>query len=199
MANYIDIFGQDESLEWEVLDSWGWTALHRAAAYGTAAEVHTLIKHGASSDTLAMPLCWAGIHHAVFNGNIDTFLALVGEKYTADIQRPDVRGWSLLHIAASAGHDDIVRHLLGLGADYLARSLPYGSHMPDELLGRRITPAEAALAQSRDRYEQYVKALRSFGLGEKQMEEALKTDDAAGDEDEIFSDAVEAFHLPFTI
>lgn len=56
----------------------------------------------------------------------------------------DKRGWTLLHIAASKGDDQTVRHLLSIGADQNSRSRPCGSDVAESLYHRRCTPGEVA-------------------------------------------------------
>jgi Ankyrin repeats (3 copies) len=76
-----------------------------------------LIRLGVALMCVAPPLQWSAIHHSVFYGNYGTFIELLPHYVHLDINTPDTRGWTLLHIAASAGHDRIVRHLLSLGAN----------------------------------------------------------------------------------
>jgi ankyrin repeat protein len=192
VTNYLEVFGNDASIEWEVFDNWSWTVLHRAAAFGRADEVQALIRFGASPTTCALPLRWMAIHHAVYYGNFETFLVLIDPKYGASIACPDARGWTLLHIAASAGHDAIVRHLLSLGADHERLTLPYASHMPEQLFNQTFTPAKAAAAQSRERYCQYMEALRSFGLSNSQDDLA---NEWGNENDEVYVDAEETLSL----
>ena len=114
-------------------------------------------------------------------------IVLIDPKHNPCVHSPDARGWTLLHIAASAGHDAIVRHLLSLGANIKSLSLPYTTHMPDELLNKSFTPGKAALAQSVGRYEQYMAALSDFGFQEDLLEEIVQE----SDDDEVFMDAEE--------
>jgi hypothetical protein len=131
---------------------------------------------------------WMAIHHAVYYRNFETFLVLINPKYGASIASPDSRGWTLLHIAASAGHDNIVRHLLSLGADHERLTLPYASRMPEQLFNQTFTPAKAAAAQSRERYCRYIEVLDSFGLKDSQDDQANERSD---DDDDEFIDAEE--------
>jgi len=131
MVDYLTVLSADTFLELEILDTWGWTVLHRVAAFGTAVEVEALLKLGASPMTCALPLRWNAIHHAVFYGNYSTFVTLLPLYSHMLIDTTDERGWTLLHIAASAGHENIVRHLLRLGANPYSLSKPFRSHMPE--------------------------------------------------------------------
>jgi ankyrin repeat protein len=92
MVEYIKLIGNDVSVEWEVLDMWNWTVLDRAAAFGTGDEVEALLMFGANPATIALPLRWTALHHAVFYGNLETFLVLIDPKYNASIHSVDARG-----------------------------------------------------------------------------------------------------------
>jgi ankyrin repeat protein len=203
LVECLEIITARSGIEFEVLDINGWAIIHRAAAYGTVDEVAHLLKLGASIRTTVGPLKWTAIHESVFHGNFPVFLDLLPRysELNEDINTPDLRGWSLLHIAASAGHDEIIRHLLSLGADPRCRSKPYNSHMPESLYNKRITPGEAAKAKAaeaeqkntfgkeRFSYQVYLKALYDHGLTD--------TDELEYDEQEdTFWDAIEEVELP---
>ncbi|EKM57797.1 uncharacterized protein PHACADRAFT_90075, partial [Phanerochaete carnosa HHB-10118-sp] len=49
------------------------------------------------------------------SGSLEIVRYLLDQKAQVDL--PDNSGWTALHIASSAGHEDIVRELLGAGAD----------------------------------------------------------------------------------
>lgn len=141
-------------------DIYGWTLLHRVATYGTPEDINELMKLGASLESSIPPLQWTPLHQTAFHNKHDCFQALLTYYANLDLNAPDTRGWTLLHIAASAGSDDIVRHLLRLGADPRRESWPSYTHMPEILFGKRCAPAEVAQAQSRERYQRYVDAVR---------------------------------------
>ena len=148
----------------DLTDVAGWDILHRAAAFGTPEDVRTLIALGARKHTLVGELNWKPIQQAVFFNNLPTLIELLPHYPGLDINSPDERGWTFLHIAASAGNSDIVRHLLKLGADPFRRSKPSWSHMPETLYGQGWTPAEVARAQNQERYELYMDALDEFAF-----------------------------------
>lgn len=162
MVDFLNLLAEDSYQDLDVADTEGWTVLHRVAAYGYPSEVIQLIQLGADPDKVALPLCWNAIHHAVFYGNYATFNTLIPFYGTNAVSMTDERGWTLLHIGASAGHDEIVRHLLRLGADPLTKSKPFMSHMPESLFKRACTPQEVAAAQSAEREMQYLDALDDF-------------------------------------
>ncbi|KAJ6483795.1 ankyrin repeat-containing domain protein, partial [Mycena vitilis] len=49
------------------------------------------------------------------SGSVDIARFLVDKK--AEVDLVDNSGWTPLHIAVSAGHDEIVQELVGAGAD----------------------------------------------------------------------------------
>lgn len=53
------------------------------------------------------------LHHSVQDGNLELVKLLV--KFGADIKLANRDGWSAFHIAAFAGHQDIILYLLHAG------------------------------------------------------------------------------------
>lgn len=160
VLDILNLLAEDAYQNLSVADTKGWTALYRAAAAGRPEEVVRLIELGADPYQAALPLRWNAIHHAVFHGNFSTFEALLPYYGDSAIIMADERGWTLLHIAASAGHDQIIRNLLRLGANPQARSRPFATHMPQEICNRKVTPQEAAAAQGLEREMQYMIAVQ---------------------------------------
>jgi ankyrin repeat protein len=170
----------------------GWGIIHRAVAFGTTDEVATLLRLGANPFELVGPLQWSAIHHAVFYGRYDNFLELLPYYKHLDIDTPDERGWTLLHIAASEGHDSICKHLLSLGADWQRKSWEFSSrfsyHIPDSLHGGCWTPAEVARAESTERYEKFIAVVEG-------SRRKGNTQGAILDEPDLWFDAPEAFAI----
>ena len=162
--DFLRLLAEDSYQDLDVADTEGWTVLHRVAAFGMPSEVLELIKLGANPDQVALPLRWNAVHHSVFYGNHGTFEVLIPYYGEDLVSMTDERGWTLLHIAASAGHDEIVQHLLRLGADPVARTRPFMSHMPEVLFKRACTPQEVAAAQSPEREKQYLEAVHHLSL-----------------------------------
>ena len=154
MLEFLNLLADDAYLDLDVLDARDWTVLDRVAAVGTSEEAVRLIELGADPYQESLPLRWNAIHHAVFDGNYDTFKSLL-PYYADSTSMVDDPGWTLLHVAASAGQGAICRHLLELGADPCALSEPYNSHMPEVLMNRRCTPCEAAASQSEEREQSF--------------------------------------------
>ena len=170
MLEFLQMLTEHCSQDMDIFDRAGWTALYRASAVGTSGEVEALIAMGADPATVALPLKWNAIHHAVFYGNDATFEALLPYFDGVAIELVDERGWTLLHIAASAGHVAITRRLLQLGADPFALSQPFMSHMPECLYDKRCTPSEVAEAQSAERKERFLNAVREIKPSALQFE-----------------------------
>lgn len=185
MTDFLHVLADDAVVDLDIADTEGWTVLHRVAAYGTAAEVLALIKQGAQIQQVALPLCWNSLHHAVFYGNESTFKALLPYYGDQINSLTDERVWTLLHIAASAGHDAIVKELLNQGLDPNGLSRPFISHMPESLFKRACTPREVAAAQSQEREEQSLKAWWDSGVG------GLARDVHVDDDGDMFWEATE--------
>ena len=164
MMDFLNLLAEDSYLDLDIADAQKWTVLDRVAAVGTAKEVRRLIELGANPYQEAAPLRWTAIHQAIFHGNLATFEELLTEYGDTARYMVDDRGWTLLHIAASAGHAKILRQLLKAGGDPDARSKPYDSHMPEVLYGKRCTPQEVAAAQSSEREKQFLDALHEHRL-----------------------------------
>jgi ankyrin repeat protein len=177
-------------LDFDLVDKYGWSAIHYAAAYGVDEDVTKLVGLGASLITAALPLRWNAIFHAVFYGNLGTFLVLLQHYDPEIIHATDARGWILLHIATSAGHDQILRHLLTVGANPYHLSLPFMSHMPESLFNKRCTPEEVAAAQSPERCERYRKALHDLGKNTQTTTEIQEIEI-----EDIFWDAAEEIEI----
>lgn len=188
MMEFLNILAEDSYLDLDIADAQSWTVLDRVAAVGTAKEVRRLIELGANPYQEAPPLRWTAIHQAVFHGNLETFEELQSEYGDTARYMVDDRGWSLLHIAASAGHNEIISCLLNVGADPDAKSKPYDSHMPEVLFHKRCTPCEAAAAQSSEREAVFLGALHEHRLGTGYI---MVPSDSASEDDLEFCEAKE--------
>lgn len=144
----------------------GWTPLHRAAAYGTSQDVKSLVKRGANLTLKTIHEQWIPIFVAVNFNNIDTFEQLV--RYSPScIQDTDVRGWTMLHIAAALGSSELVARLVSLGADPHVRSHSSSENnelVPEHMHGVQLTPADVAKFSGANNYRMYVYGLRSAGV-----------------------------------
>jgi ankyrin repeat protein len=146
----------------------GWTPLHRAAAYGTGQDVENMVKRGANLTLKTSYEKWLPIFVAVNFNNIDTFKQLASYSPKSCIEDVDVRGWTMLHIAAALGSSELVEHLIRLGADpyALSRSGSEWSNdlIPENMQGRQLTPAGVAKFSGEDEYRKCVYGLRSAGV-----------------------------------
>ena len=142
----------------------GWTALHRAAAAGTAEDVSTLISCGANLKICTTGLDWTPLHYATLACNDPVLHELAKPQYQIDFSLPDARGWSPLHIAAWCGDKSTVSTLLRLGADPHRLSIPTASQVPSNLRNQSFTAGEAARKRGPDIYESYLDAVRQSGL-----------------------------------
>lgn len=115
----------------------GWTPLHLAAFFGSAAAVERLIAAGADLAVLSRnPLKNTPLHAAVAGGHQEAALILI--ERGADVHATDAGGHTPLHIAAEAGYLPVVRALLGRGAD------PHAVDAEDK------TPLSRAAARNHD-------------------------------------------------
>jgi ankyrin repeat protein len=190
MLDCFNLLADDSIQDLEAVDTEGWTVLHRVAAYATATELLELIRQGARPEQEALPLRWNALHHAVFYGNEDTYKALIPHFVNDMTSMLDERGWTLLHIAASAGHCMIAQDLLARGANPDALSKPFMSHMPVSLHGRACTPRQVALAQGPEREAQYVEVMHICG----KLDTASATcgsNCSVDDEGDVFWDATD--------
>ena len=101
---------------------WGWTQLHRAAAFNDNPDVITrLVELGADRDASA-PGGTTPLHYAArYNSNPDVITRLV--ELGADPDARNENGWTSLHYAAAANDNPgIITRLVELGADGTAKT-----------------------------------------------------------------------------
>ena len=159
----INLLAEHSILDVEMVDTMGWTALDRAAAFGTADEVQTLLKLGACPFSTRPPLRWNAMQHTVHFGNWSTFSSLMPMFGDDAVRMKDERGWTLLHIAAWSGCERIFRLLLSKGACPYIRSREFSSHMDEKLRGRALTPEEIAKERGPENHGLFQQALEDFG------------------------------------
>lgn len=129
--------------------------LHRVATLGTPDELQWLLKCGVDAHLRAGQLEWTAMFHAAYDGRLDN-LRVLGEAYPESlIHDTDLRGWTLLHIAAAEGQTDIIQWLVELGADPNAKSQPSFVDVDETLYGLACTPAEVARAEGVEREQAY--------------------------------------------
>ncbi|KAH8587899.1 ankyrin repeat-containing domain protein [Bisporella sp. PMI_857] len=143
---------EDEGLDdWNEKDAKGWTILHRAAAFGRGKDIRKLLHLGASSLIATYAMKWLPIFCAVEYGNESTFDALVEEIPPWSLPGlTDVRGWTLLHLAAQHGSRNLITKLLQRGVRTDRRSIAHTKRLPDELRFRELVPEDIAKAFQRN-------------------------------------------------
>ena len=133
-------------------------------------------------DRYAIPpltiLGWSPIQCAARFGNLSTFKYLVEEtRIPVDrlVGMQDKRGWTLLHLAAASGSEEMVTFLLSIGLNPTALSDRATLLLPEELGDKALTPR--TIAEHYGFVQGYDNALRATGyLG------STKTDRGIGEE-----------------
>jgi ankyrin repeat protein len=144
--------------------------MHRAAAFGTAEDIAALVKVG-SSVTLGTHLDLTPIRCAIRFENVDTFLELVKHLQPSFIDEQDIRGWALLHEAASMGSSKMLGIVLKHNADPHVMSRNTAYMVPSGLENRHVTPADVARREGEDAYLTYIQALKLAGFDVTVMQE----------------------------
>ena len=95
--------------------SFGWTALMVAAVKGRAEFSGLLLQAGADPEACDA-YGWTPLMRATSGGHLDVVDTLLGDP-RVDPDRAQESGATALHIAAGMGYENIVEHLLAVGAD----------------------------------------------------------------------------------
>ena len=142
----------------------GWTLLHRCAAYGTEDALQYLLDLGASTTVQSKERKWTPIFAAVaHNPSVRVLEILLKHSSPEAHLHTDVRGWTLLHIAAATGKSNFVELLLKHGSDENALSLACDSvYVPENMRNRRLTPVEVARYSDPPALESYTIGLDRF-------------------------------------
>jgi ankyrin repeat protein len=152
---------------WNFRDRAGWAPIHRVAAFGQAEHIRKLFNMGVVDRYATPPLTilgWSPIQCAARLGNLSTFKYLVEETRTPVdrlVEMQDKRGWTLLHLAAASGSEEMFTFLLSIGLDPTALSDRATLLLPEELGDKALTPRTVA-----DHYgfvQEYDNALRATG------------------------------------
>lgn len=150
-----------------------WTALHRAAALGTAEDVEVLIQYGAEPGICIEKIEWSPLYYSILYRNEQTLRALINSSRGIDINFSDARGWTPLHVAAMYGVTNILASLLEFGADPYRLTKPTSLHVPEALQGKILTPLDVAKESGQKQCDVCLKALHAAGFGN---DPALATD-----------------------
>jgi ankyrin repeat protein len=161
-TEFIEILASHSFENFDGQDECGWTALHRAASWGSRADVQTLLQMKASVDVPTYNLGWSPLFCAVCFGNLEA-LEELWPHYEDPSQAEDLRHWNLLHVAAGAGKLDVVRFLLGKGVDLDAVSQATRKFVPPALSGIAATPSQVARSCGGEFYSTWCESLVSMG------------------------------------
>ncbi len=170
-GSLIKTLGEGHSID--ECDPLGRTPLHYAAKGRNITAVQALLKHGADANAVDLEKR-TPLHYAAAAGAFRSARALLAARANveaedqsgkrplhiaaednprmvkmllaagADVNAVDCRGWTPLHVAASSGREEIVRALLGGGADPRIKTKP--AHISVDLgdTGRRQTAESMA-------------------------------------------------------
>ena len=68
-TSFLNLLTMNNDCELDVVGCYNCTALHRAAAFGTLADIFTLVRNGATALLYTEGLEWGPIHYAAYFGN----------------------------------------------------------------------------------------------------------------------------------
>lgn len=175
-AQFFDMLACHRFSNLNAKDEDGFTPLHRAAAYGTGRDVRSLLRLGADPSLRSAFKGWTPVFFATFYDNADTFRALAdplcgagkslsGGGARSLVTAVDVRGWTLLHVAASRSSFGVVPMLLQAGADPHCLSVPdRAGPLCEEMVDRRLTPLDLSRHRGLDDIMRLEGEMRKAGL-----------------------------------
>ncbi|KAH7407729.1 ankyrin repeat-containing domain protein [Cadophora sp. MPI-SDFR-AT-0126] len=132
---------------WDCPDTSGWTLAHRAAAFGHERDIRKLQNLKVCFTTSTLALHWLPIFCAVRYANESTFNFLAAMIPPSDLSKlRDVRGWTLLHLAAMTGSEAILARLFRCQCDPYTVSDKSEMSVPGGLEFRELTPGDIAKA-----------------------------------------------------
>lgn len=163
-TEFLAILASHSFSQFNSQDAYGWTVLHRAAAWGTADDVNTLLDLGTVQSFRSRKLRWTPLICAVAHKNINTLHALCDRTADRDVcEEQDIRRWNLLHIAVGYGNLEAIPYLLKKGVDPDAKSTCTSSHVPLMVRERSVTPGEMARVFGETTYREWINALDAEG------------------------------------
>ena len=104
-------------------DTFGATALHYVAWFGSSSQVGRLLAAGADPNARDEQ-GWCPLNWAAAFGEAESVSLLIAAG--ADVNARDVKGWSSLHWAAGLGTPETIIALIDAGADTDARDATFG-------------------------------------------------------------------------
>lgn len=171
----IEIMASNGFSNFNAQDRKGWTAIHRAAAFGTTEDIRALSRMGAALDIRTNNLSWTPVFAAVCYNNLETLQAIL-EIEPPDKDATDLRGWTLLHVAVGAGSFDVIPELLRLGCNVMSLSTATSQSVPDVFVDKAITPDDIAKACGKEVYSRWSQLLLNEGLSPSEEPEDVEWD-----------------------
>ncbi|KAL6915447.1 hypothetical protein FSST1_006942 [Fusarium sambucinum] len=181
---FFELLSSHSFTDFDVQDRYGATALHRAALWGTAGDVSSLLQLGASQSLADTDTKWTPIFAAASTNNVATLRKLAESMPPDYINRVDLNGWTVLHVAIKAGGLETMVFVLDMGAD---PHQPIMVEAQDGGMTREITSIDFAIAQGETTYRHFIQALQISGYSISIAEDAGKKD--------VFWDATEYGYL----
>ncbi|KAJ4132120.1 hypothetical protein NW765_013933 [Fusarium oxysporum] len=146
--------------DFDVQDRFGSTVLHRAASWGTGADVHALLQLGASPMLTDGDVGWTPIFEAASTNNIDAVRRIAKDMPPDFVHYVDFNGWTILHVAIEGGGLETITFVLELGADPF---LPVRIKCEDTGVAEEKSVIEFARAKGETTYRHFLKALQKVG------------------------------------
>ncbi|KAJ4032976.1 hypothetical protein NW763_014466 [Fusarium oxysporum] len=146
--------------DFDVQDRFGSTVLHRAASWGTGADVHALLQLGASPMLTDGDVGWTPIFEAASTNNIDAVRRIAKDMPLDFVHYIDFNGWTILHVAIEGGGLETITFVLELGADPF---LPVRIKCEDTGFTEEKSVIEFARAKGETTYRHFLKALQRVG------------------------------------
>jgi len=137
-----------------------WGPLHRASAYGSGADIDFLLRAGASLDLVDCN-SWTSLFVAVGYNNVDTFKRLMLKFKPEYISHKDLRGWSLLHLAAEEGNPEIICSLVQHGFEPWP---PVNECSLSDFEQEQLTPAAVARSAGQGVFQNFILGLELGGI-----------------------------------
>lgn len=162
---FLGILSNDDVLlDLEVRDKDDMTILDHTVRYGTGDEVSALLQLGARLAPKGKDrwnIVGSAMSQAIVTANFSTYLALF-PYYQQQINAEYGDGWSMLHLAAYMGRDDMVRHLLENGAEEFYVDLEEEFERGNTSKDRNKTGQAYQFFMTYETYTKYIQALHDF-------------------------------------
>ncbi|OAL47298.1 ankyrin [Pyrenochaeta sp. DS3sAY3a] len=161
-TEFLEILASNSFANFNGQDKDGWSVLHRVAAFGTAADIKSLIQTKASVHSRTHNLHWTPIFCAVCFGNMETLKELWTQHDDVGLKdKTDLRGWNLLHVAAGAGNFEAVPYLLEQGVNIKGTSKATSRFVPPALRNKAVTPSDIARNCGESAYNKWAEVVRT--------------------------------------